>query len=326
MANTVRAKIVVQFDDQFTEPAKQANLNYLKSLEEVQKKSEGFKLIWEPLYQTFFENIRKDFTELSTLGQTESLVKLSETLGVVRIALSGFYASWLGGQKLSEWLVGDQPVDKYVEGVKESLDQLGESESIRLPPIPQETVQSLDNAKTCLQQIQQLQDIFITVVLVDNATKEAKQLRQEIEGIFSKDIIQRIRIIEETTQLSLPSFSGSSDSIDSPIELQTPSVDLTGFGDSVSTSSSNSSSITFPGFSSGIERVPRDMLAMIHKDEAVLPKNQAEDFRRSGSRGITIQNLDFSINAPNVLNLDRETVSDLALTIRDEIQRIDQRA
>ena len=166
-----------------------------------------------------------------------------------------------------------------------------------------------------------MQDIFITVNLVDNATQEAKRLRQEIEAIFSKDITQRIKIVQET--VGLKSSFGGSDSVfsDSPLELQTSSADLTGFGPSVSTSTN----ITVPGFASGIDRVPRDMLAMIHKDEAVLPKNRAEDFRRGGSSGLTVQKLEFSINAPNLLNLDRETVGDLAFMLRDELKRLDER-
>ena len=67
------------------------------------------------------------------------------------------------------------------------------------------------------------------------------------------------------------------------------------------------------------------MLAMIHKDEAVLPKSQAEEFRRGGSGGLTIQTLNFSISAPNLLNLDQATVGNLAFMMRDELKRLDER-
>jgi len=41
----------------------------------------------------------------------------------------------------------------------------------------------------------------------------------------------------------------------------------------------------FPSFASGINFVPRDMLANIHKGETVLPKAQAERFRQGGLGG-----------------------------------------
>jgi hypothetical protein len=334
---TVRTKIVVQFDDQFSEAAKRANENYFKSFEEAQKKIASFKPIFETPFQEYFEDLTKYFNELNAFDQTVLVSKLlagsvavgaiSTNFVILEATVAAFYLTWAAGSKLSEWVVGDQKVDEYVDGVKVSLEQLSNLETPVLSPIPQDTMQALENAKSCLQQIQQLQEIFITVELVDNAMKEAKQLRQEIERIFSKDIIQRIKIIEEKTHLTTPTFSGGSDSIfnDSSIELQTPSLDLSGFGDAVSTSSNTSTGTNFPGFSSGIERVPRDMLAIIHKDEAVLPKNSAEDFRRGGSSGITIQNMDFSFNVPNGLKLDREEFRNLAFQMRDELKRLDQR-
>ena len=338
---TIKTQIVVQFDDQFSDAANRANEKYFKSFEEAHKKAQEIRANFKPFYEDSFEDIRKAFNELDALHKVLASISVLVPIafGIVHptafiisltaasIALTSFYGLWLSGEKLKGWMVEGQPIDKYVEGVKESLDQFSDLEFIGLPPIPAETVQSLEDAKSCLQQIQKLQDIFITVDLVDNATKEAKQMRQEIEGIFSKDIIQRIKIIEEKTQLTTPSFFGGSDSIfnDSSIELQTPSPDLSGFGDAVSTSSNSSTGTNFPGFSSGIERVPRDMLAMIHKDEAVSPKNQAEEFRRGGSNGITIQKLDFSLNVPNGLKLDREEFRNLAFQMRDELKRLDQR-
>ena len=67
------------------------------------------------------------------------------------------------------------------------------------------------------------------------------------------------------------------------------------------------------------------MLAMIHKDEAVLPKNQADNFRQGNSSGMTIQNLNFSFNVPNGLKLEREEFRNLAFQMRDELKRLDGR-
>lgn len=334
-STTVNTNIVIKFEDKFTEEACQATETYKKCLEgalQLQSKSaEGARSL--DLFSQGFERFENDADKLNTallaLGLPAFLLAfgaLPISIGIVIGSLAALYGIWKSGEELPELKAGGKPMPEAIDDVSESLEKLAKLKTSGFPLIPPETIQSLEALIFQLEQIQALQDIFITVNLIDNATKEAKQLRQEIEGIFSQDIVQRIKVIEERSKLTIPSFSGGSDSIfsDAPIELQTPSVDLTGFSDSVNTSPS--SSTTVPGFSSGIERVPRDMLAMIHKDEAVLPKNQAEDFRRGGSNGVSVQKLEFNIHAPNVLNLDRQTVGDLALTIRDEIQRIDQRA
>jgi F0F1-type ATP synthase membrane subunit b/b' len=340
MANTiVTTQIVVQFDDQFTDSANRAIENYKKSFEEAQKKAESLNQNLNRIYEKYFETLRKDINNLSALELTASIGSLTailatlavSTSGVlsglasVGVATTGVYAIWMAGEELNEWRVGGQPIKEYVEGVQESLDQLSSSESIELPPVPPGTVQSLESAKTCLEQIQQMRDIFITVNLLDNATQQAKAMRDEIEEIFSQDITQRVTIAEETVRSEAPFFSSAFNSSkngsntlgslfgDGLPGFQTPSLDLTGFGDSVG------------NFASGINRVPRDMIAMIHKNEAVLPSDQAEEFRRSNSSGMTIQNLNFSFNVPNGLKLDREEFRNLAFMMRDELKRLDRR-
>lgn len=215
--------------------------------------------------------------------------------------------------------------NRAIENYKKSFEEAQQKVSLAFPPIPEEVRQSLESAKTCLEQIQQMQDIFITVNLVDNATQQAKRIRDEIEEIFSQDIAQRVTISEETVRSETPFFSSAFNSSktgsntlgslfgDGLPEFQTPSLDLSGFGDSVG------------NFASGINRVPRDMIAMIHKNEAVLPSDQAEEFRRSNSSGMTIQNLNFSFNVPNGLKLDREEFRNLAFMMRDELKRLDRR-
>ncbi|MBT3922048.1 MAG: hypothetical protein HOF21_05680 [Nitrospina sp.] len=354
MANTtVITTIVVRFDDQFTAQAKQASEKSKKSLEEVLKTGKETENIFksiskqkmeaialnEKLLQganreidTFVRDLEDSFLEESNFEKGETvatftsfIVALHQVMVPATIALAAFYATWKASQTLEEWLVGGQPIGEHLEGVKESAEQLADLEAIALPPIPEETVQSLQTTKTCLEQIQALQDIFITVNLVDNATQEAKRIREEIEETFSQDIVQRVKIIEETVKTSLGSRDKDS-FFDGGPEFVTSSTDLTGFSSSVGSSPPKIPKI--PGFASGIDRVPRDMLAMIHKDEAVLPKNQAEDFRKGGSRGITLQNLNVSFNLPNTFNfqgLDREQFRNFAFKLMGEMKRLDQR-
>ncbi len=345
MANTtVTTKVVVQFDNQFSEPAEQAVQNYKKSLEEVQKTGKVTEGIFESISRQqmeailmneklasrgkdnidkFMTGIEDDFLKKSDLDKIEKIGSFAAVAAIFKeatAALAGFYALWKTGQVLEEWRVGEKPIDEYAEGVKESLDILGNSQPLQLPSIPEDAKQTLESIKACLEQIQNMQDIFVTVNLVDNATEEAKRIRGEIEKTFSQDITQRVTIAEESFKTT--SGPRSSDSFfDGGPEFQTSSLDLTGFSGKVETSSK----IKVPGFSSGIDRVPRDMLAMIHKDESVLPIKEADNFRQGNSNGITIQNLNFSFNVPNGLKLDREEFRNLAFQMRDELKRLDRR-
>lgn len=76
----------------------------------------------------------------------------------------------------------------------------------------------------------------------------------------------------------------------------------------------------FPSFASGINFVPRDMVANIHKGETVLPKAQAERFRQGGLGGDTIT---FQINGGFVP--DQNTARNFARMLEDERRRINER-
>ncbi len=335
MATTVvNTQIVVQFDDQFSKDADQANENYLKSLKEVQKKTESFNVIFDAPFQKYFEDLQREFDKLNTLQKTGwigtftvgavALAGFSQKLGILIATLSAFYLTWLTADNLKEWLVGGQPVDEYIDGVKQSLEQLGNLEGPALPPIPPDLVQSMESAKSCLEQLQKMQNITVQIDLDRNILEEAKRLRQEIEALFSEDITQRIKIIEERKQASFFSTGFPSSDNNSQADFLTDSPDLTGFNSSVDSTTSP----RIPGFATGIDRVPRDMLAMIHKDEAVLPKNQAEDYRRGDSNGMNIQNLNFSFNVPNAFNLqelDREQFRTFAFKLMGEMKRLNNR-
>lgn len=313
-STTINTQIVVNFEDNFTESACKSMESYKRCLEgalQLQKKNEESARSLD-LFSQGFERLEEDATKLNTALLALAIppailafLALPAQIKSVIVALVILFGTWKVGEEMSEWRVGGESIEEYVEGVKESLDQLGNSQPLALPPISGEVMQSLESIKICLEQIQNMQDIFITVNLVDNATEEAKRIREEIEKTFSQDITQRVTIAEQTFKTATGPGTGpsSSDSFfDGGPEFLTSSLDLTGFIDKVGTSPK----IKVPGFSSGIERVPRDMLAMIHKDEAVLPKNQADNFRQGNSNGMTIQNLNFSFNVPNGLKLDRE--------------------
>jgi len=73
-----------------------------------------------------------------------------------------------------------------------------------------------------------------------------------------------------------------------------------------------------PSFASGIDRVPFDMFARIHKGEKILNKKDAEQSRQGGGR-VSIGNVTFQISG------EKKNPRQLAREIRSELQRIDER-
>jgi hypothetical protein len=95
-------------------------------------------------------------------------------------------------------------------------------------------------------------------------------------------------------------------------------------GYSLETSSAYSSTYETPAyegvFASGIDRVPRDMIAKIHKNETVLHPQEAEQYR-SGKSGITIGGISITINGAG--KDAKQLAREIAPAIKAELKRLE---
>jgi uncharacterized membrane protein YgcG len=333
-SKTIKTQIVVQFDDQFTEAAIRSVEKYKKSLEEAQatkKEARGH-------LNTFFENLENEVLDVGVIqglgaaGSTITLFKeFPAAATIASLALANFYTSWKAGQFLEEWLVGDKPVGEYVGDVKKSVDEIADLGMTSLPPISIEIlypVQELEEKRRLIEQTFDGLDIFVTLQLIDQATEDAVKIRKELEAIYKTPITQIINI----KKISSGGSSRSSDSSSSGDSGGDSSDSSSGSGDSggdFDGSSVNPGGFdTFASFSTGIDRVPRDMLAMIHKDETVLTKTEAEERRSGNSGGMAIQRVSINMNMPdsfNPSNMKRQDFRQFAMKMQDELRRLDRR-
>ncbi len=340
VSTTVNTQIVIKFDDQFTKSANRALYSYEKSVKEVQQQIKSFKPIFDTPFQEAFENLKKDIDELNALGQvqiTGGLVlgiavaaTLSIKLALVGVTLTAFYATWWAGKDLREWLVGGQPVNEYLGDVKKSVDEIADLG--RTSPISIEILcplQELEEKRRLIKQIFAGLDIFVTLQLIDQATEDALKIRKELEAIYKTPITQIINIKKISSSIGSSGSSGFSSSDDSDSDSSDSSSGSGDSGDGFEGSSVNPSGFdTSASFSTGIDRVPRDMLAMIHKDETVLTKTEAEERRRGNSGGMTIQRVSINMNMPdsfNPSNMKRQDFRQFAMKIQDELHRLDRR-
>ena len=111
--------------------------------------------------------------------------------------------------------------------------------------------------------------------LTGPAQKAFQQFKRNAESAFravSQSGIQAFARIKSAQQSTLNFDSGPSFNPAAPTSANPLGLDL-------------EPQFEFPSFVSGINFVPRDMLANIHKGETVLSKAQAERFRQSGLGG-----------------------------------------
>jgi len=358
VSTTVSTKIVIEIDDR---SAKKALENFKKTFEEIERMQVNdipSKNIFESIQRDFAEieritkeldQARRDrndrfFTDLEnmvlkrdTVGQAQLAGELAsfmalfpQTVGVAATALGSFYAVWKTGQFLEEWRVGDKPVDEYLKVVGDSFESLPSTKPLELQIVSQDISEQLSEVERLKRQFEEQRGLFLHLNLNDEATDEAFNVRNILEKTFKDPITQIIKIEQVQGSINLrksPSRLGSGDSGgdfsdsssgsgDSGGGFDGSSVNPGGFGD------------TFGSFSTGIDRVPRDMLAMIHKDETVLTKTEAEERRSGNSGGMAIQRVSINMNMPdsfNPSNMKRQDFRQFAMKMQDELRRLDRR-
>ncbi len=372
-STTVNTKIIVNFEDKFTEAACQAVETYKKCLESVfklqkqtpssllenvtkgfeqfSKSVNGFekdsdRILREmagiqkqseeaapsvDLFSQAFERLEEDAKNVNTVllalaipSAIAAFLALPPQIKTVIVSLTALLAVWKAGESLPEWRVGDKPIDEYIKVVGDSFENLASAKPLELQIVSQDISEQLTEVERLKRNFEAQSGLFLHLDLVDGATNEAFDIRKKLENTFKKPITQIINIEQVDGGITLrksPGGSRSGSSDDTPffedgVEFQTPSPDTTGFSDNVGS------------FSTGIDRVPRDMLAMIHKDETVLTKTEAEERRQGKSGGMAIQRVNINMNMPdsfNPSNMSRQNFRQFAIQMQDELRRLDRR-
>jgi len=220
-----------------------------------------------------------------------------------------------------------QSAKKALESYKKTLEEVRQLEEkpITLHFISQDISKQFREIKGLISSFEGQNQLFIHLNLIDEATENAIKVRKKLEEIFKRAITQIINI----KKVSSKGFNDR----DFDQDREDPSGP-TGIDDSRSIDGSSINPGGFDtfgsikGFSTGIDRVPRNMLAVIHKDESVLTKTEAEERRRGTSSGMAIQSVNINMNIPDSFSLSsisRQNFRQFALQMQDELRRLDRR-
>ena len=308
--------------ENFDGSIKRLNENLIKSQEEINRFGES---LTNPskIVENFWESMKQ-----------EDIFSVTTTIAGLAIGLAGLAKlnAPLAGLGAAIGIIGLNSafLVSLLNDIEESLKAF-EEQKLRDFKFPENSIIQLERLSSLLEPLTNTPDFQFRINLQDNATASGAKIRRQLEELFKPEITQTIMTNKIDGFISLSKSNGhfgngNDSSFDGGPEFLTSSPDFTGFSDSVGLSPPVKTKI--PGFASGIQRVPRDMLAMIHKDEAVLPKNQAEGFRKGGSTGMTIQNLIVNLNIPNAINpkdLDREQFRNFAFKLMGEMKRLERR-